>query len=167
MCFDWCWEWVRKRTVAISMETWDPPPSSQGIRQGGVGQMPSWAGQDAAHSRNQASGVQGAERDPHIISTLAPDLIIHCCFSVVGRNPRDPEKLGAVAWGPTPEKPVGSGSTHHPTLRQLPRATWKTLEGGWWHPLPLLLSSQQDIAYVWPPRARDHSLSPCRCPWTF
>lgn len=47
--------------------------------------------------------VQGGIPTIYIISALAPGLVIHCCLSVVGRSPRDPEKLGAVAWGPTPE----------------------------------------------------------------
>lgn len=145
------------------------PPSSPGIRQGGVGQMPSQQAKmlHTVGARQMGCRVQGGIPTFYIISPLAPGLVIHCCLSVVGRSPGDPEKLGAVAWGPTPEIPVGSRSTHDPTPRQLPRATWKTLEGGWWHPLPLLPSGQQDIAYSWPPRARDHSLSPCRCPWTF
>lgn len=125
-------------------------PSSQGVRQGGV-EADAFLGRPRCCTQQGPSKcgyrVQGEIPTFQIASTLAPGLAIHCCLPVVGRGPGDPEKLGAVAWEPAPEIPVGSRSAHHPNPRQLPGATWKTREGGWWHPFPRLLSGQQDIPH--------------------
>lgn len=65
--------------------------------------------------------VQGGIPTFYIISTLAPGLVIHCCLSVVGRSPGDPEKLGTVTWGPTPEIPVGEQVYPSPHTQAAPQ----------------------------------------------
>lgn len=163
MCFEWCWERVRERGL------WPCPwkhgsPSSQG---GETGWGEAYAALSGRCCTQQGPGKWGhGGEPPHSASPLYwPQALT---FAVV-----------SLRWVGVPETQRNQGMWHGdlrdqweaglptpPPPRQLPGTTWKTLEGGWWHPLPLL-SGQQDIPHSRSPRARDISLFTLWVPMDF